>query len=62
MTDKKARAVPGERLLCSCGHVHARDEKCGAVVSGTPMLTYCVCTGCTPNGEHLAPAEASSGQ
>lgn len=44
-----------DKLLCSCGHVHARGEKCTAIVSGSPVLTYCVCTGCTPNGEHLTP-------
>ena len=42
-----------EPQLCSCGHVHAREEKCGAIVSGTPMLNFCPCPTCTPNGEHL---------
>lgn len=45
--------------LCSCGHKHARGQRCGAVVSGTPMLTYCECPSCTPDGEHLAPPPAS---
>lgn len=49
------RGASAEKLLCSCGHQHARGEKCGAVVSGTPMITYCQCPGGTPNGEHLAP-------
>ena len=51
-----------DKLLCSCGHVHARGEKCTAIVSGSPVLTHCVCTGCTPNGEHLAPLPAGSPQ
>lgn len=48
------KTTASEQLLCSCGHVHARGEPCKAIMSGTPMLNYCKCTGCTPNGEHLA--------
>jgi len=47
-----------EKELCSCGHKHARGEKCGAIVSGTPMLTFCGCPGCTPDGEHLSRPES----
>jgi len=50
-------AAPGEQgELCSCGHFHARGKRCGAIVSGTPMLQYCECPSCTPNGEHIRPA------
>jgi len=56
MTTKSEKSESAARELCSCGHQHARGEKCGAIVSGTPMLNYCPCPGCTPNGEHVAPA------
>jgi hypothetical protein len=41
-----------EAAMCTCGHVHAPGEKCTAVVSGAPVLTYCVCPGLTRPGEH----------
>ncbi len=50
MPEKKASEV----VLCTCGHKHGRGELCGAVVSGTPMLTYCQCPGALLEGEHLA--------
>jgi hypothetical protein len=50
MPEKKAS---NEVVLCTCGHEHARGEKCGAVVSGVPMLTYCACPGALKPGEHL---------
>ncbi len=53
-TNGKSEA-PAERKMCSCGHTHARGVKCGAIVSGTPMINYCPCPGCTPDGEHFAP-------
>lgn len=42
-----------EPQMCTCGHVHRKDERCTAVISGTPMLNYCVCPGLTIPGEHL---------
>ncbi len=42
--------------LCTCGHLHAKGERCGAIVSGAPMLTYCACPGLTKPGEHLQAA------
>jgi hypothetical protein len=41
--------------MCTCGHVHGRGQRCGAVVSGTPMLTTCQCPGLTIPGEHVKP-------
>ncbi len=42
-----------EVILCTCGHEHARGEKCTAVVSGWPLLNLCVCPGALKEGEHL---------
>ncbi len=42
-----------EVVMCTCGHEHARGEKCTAVVSGWPLLNLCVCPGAMKEGEHL---------
>jgi len=55
----KKRSAPSAEL-CSCGHVHARGQLCGAVVSGSPNLTYCQCPGCLPNGEHVSKEAVAS--
>jgi len=44
MTTKSAEAI-----LCTCGHEHAVGKKCGAIISGTPMLNYCPCPSATPH-------------
>lgn len=42
-----------EPIMCTCGHVHERGKRCGAVVSGWPLLTHCECPGALKEGEHL---------
>lgn len=49
----------GEPVACTCGHTHGRGERCGAIVSGTPMVNYCQCPGATAPGEHLRPSPES---
>ncbi len=48
------RSASTEAQLCTCGHVHAAGRKCEAIVSGSPMLTRCVCPGLTVPGQHLS--------
>jgi len=47
-----ARSASTE-AMCTCGHLHRREARCGAVVSGSPNLTHCECPGLVIPGEHL---------
>jgi len=48
-------STASSKELCTCGHEHGRNETCGAIISGTPMLNYCPCPGLMKPGEHLRP-------
>ena len=52
----------GDAEMCTCGHVHREREQCTAIVSGYPMVNYCVCPGLTRPGDHIKPAYAGEPQ
>ena len=37
--------MASEPKLCSCGHLCVPGKKCEAIISGSPVLTFCTCTG-----------------